>query len=261
MEEIPMCRNSVLYLLIATLTMAFSSIATAQATKPTDKKAPAAPVAQAPPPPQATQSTQTLSKKGEPPKPSPGWVIVEEDWWLPLRYDFANSLFKARAHFRAGEEKAAAAEIDKAVSWLNYAEKHADRSSAEDLATASADLSDYAVQLKSGKALNARLLDAAFAHASAALAKHHHFKAGQALAQQDMQAAGRHLMQAVDHLRDAASSANYEYGQNIVDIYEKYAPNGHWDETVILDKSEVESNLKSVEDELQKLAAKLDANR
>ena len=41
---------------------------------------------------------------------------------------------------------------------------------------------DFSARLKSGKPVLARQLDAAFAHASVALAKHHHFQSGKALA-------------------------------------------------------------------------------
>ena len=118
--------------------------------------------------------------KGTKPKASPGWVVIEEEWWNPFLYDFSTSLHNAREHYRAKEEKSASAEIDKAISWLSYAQSHAKRTTAEDLATAQADLMDFSARLKSGKPVLARQLDAAFAHASAALANHHHFQSGKA---------------------------------------------------------------------------------
>ena len=200
---------------------------------------------------------KTTVAKGEKPKASPGWVVVEEEWWNPFFYDFSTSLHNAREHYRAKEEKSASAEIDKAISWLAYAQGHAKRTTAEDLATAQADLMDFSARLKSGKPVLARQLDAAFAHASAALAKHHHFQSGKALAEGDLQKAGRHLMAATDLLRNAAQSANLEYGSEAVELYDTYAPYGYWDDTIVFEKGKIEANLSTISSELETLAAKL----
>lgn len=199
--------------------------------------------------------------KGEKPKASPGWVVIEEDWWYPFLHDFPTALHIAREHYRAKQDKAAGAEIDKAISWLKYAQDHASKSTAEDLATASADLMDFSASLKSGKPVLAKKLDAAFAHASVALAKHHHFKSNKALSEGDLKTAGTHLMAASDLLRSAARSANIEYGSEAVHIYDDYAPYGYWDDTIVFEKSKLESNLTTVQTELEKLAAKLKASR
>jgi hypothetical protein len=168
-------------------------------------------------------------------------------------------LHNARARYRAGQEQAAAAEIEKAITWLHFAQSHANKTTQEYLSTAAVDLEDFALQLKSGKPVNARQLESAFAHASAALAKHHHFIANKALAEGDLKKAGQHLVQATDQLRDAARSANHEYGNGIVEIYDHYTPFGYWDESVVLEKSHIEASLASVADEIKKLAAKLGA--
>lgn len=199
--------------------------------------------------------------KGEKPKAAPGWVILEEDWWFPFRYDFAESLHNARVHYRAKEERAAAGEIDKAISWLKYAENHADKATAEELSTARADLFDFSMALKNGKPVIAKKLEAAFAHASAALARHHHYKSSEAFAKGDMRAASSHLLSAVEYLRAAARSANHEYGSEIFSFYDDYAPDGYWDDTVVIEKSQLESNLTQVEKELVKLAEQLKSDR
>jgi hypothetical protein len=67
----------------------------------------------------------------------------------------------------------------------------------------------------------------------------------------------QHLMTAVDHVRAAARSANHEYGNEIVGIYDEYAPRGYWDETIVFEKDKLASNLTTVQTELEKLAAKL----
>ena len=199
--------------------------------------------------------------KGEKPKASPGWVVIEEDWSYPFLYDFSTALHKAREHYRAKEDRSASAEIDKAISWLEYAQAQAEKTTAEDLSTARLDLMDFSAALKSGKQVLAKNLDAAFAHASVALAMHHHFQSGKALAEGDLKKAGKHLMGAADLLRSAAQSANLEYGSAAVDIYDSYAPYGYWDDTIAFEKSKLESDLTTVKTELEKLAAKLKAGK
>jgi hypothetical protein len=195
--------------------------------------------------------------KGEKPKASPGWVVIEEDWSDPFLDEFSTELHKAREHYRAKEDRSASAEIDKAISWLKYAETHAAKSTAEDLSTAQLDLMDYSASLKSGKPVLARKLDAAFAHASMALGKHHYFDSNKALAAGDLKTAGMHLMAATDLIRNAAQSANLEYGSQLVDIDNGYAPYGYWDDTVLLEPSKLEANLTTVKNELEKLATKM----
>ena len=199
--------------------------------------------------------------KGEKPKASPGWVILEEEWSNPFLNDFSTALHNARERYRAREDKSASAEIDKAISWLQYAESHATKSTAEDLATAQADLQDFSASLKNGKPVLAKKLDAAFAHASVALARHHHFQSGKSMAEGDLRTAGRYLMAASDLLRNAAQSANIEYGSEAVDISDEYTPYGYWNDTIVVQKSKLEANLITVQRELEKLAAKLKASR
>ena len=205
----------------------------------------------------AKKESENTAKKGEKPAASPGWVVIEEDWWLPHLYSFSESLHDARMHFRKREEKAAAAEIDRAVTWLKFAETHADKSYAGDLATAQVDLMDFAMTLRQGGQVPAKKVAWAFKNASAALAKHHHFKSLKAFGEDDLKTAAKHLLAASDMVKEAARSANYEYGEEITEIDDYYSPFGYWDETVTLDKSMLEKNLKSVATELDKLAKEL----
>ena len=141
------------------------------------------------------------------------------------------------------------------------AEGHANKSTAEEISTARLDLIDFSTALKSGKPVLAKKLDAAFANASAALGKHHYFESDKALREGDLKEAGRHLMAAADLLRNAARSANIEYGTEAVDIYNDYAPYGYWDDTIVFEKSKLESNLSTVKTELDKLADQAKATR
>ena len=205
----------------------------------------------------APKETQSTAKKGEKPAASPGWVVIEEDWWYPHLYSFTEALHDARMHYRDREEKAAAAAIDEAVTWLKFAESHADKSYAGDLLTAEADLRDFAMTLRQGGQVPAQKVKRAFQHASAALAKHHHFKSMKSLGETDLKLAAKHLVAASDLLKEAARSANREYGQEITEIDDYYSPFGYWDETVTLDRSMLEKNLNSVATELGKLAKEI----
>lgn len=209
----------------------------------------------------ADDTKKKADAKGEKPKASPGWVVIEENWWLPFLHDFPIALHNAREHYRAKEEKSAGAEIDKAISWLKYAQGHATKSTAEDLSIACSDLMDFSAALKDGKPVLSKKLDAAFAHASVALAKHHHYLSGKALGESELKTAGKHLLAATDLLRCAAQSANLEYGSEAVMIYDEYAPYGYPDDTIVFEKSKLESNLITVKTELEKIATKLKASR
>lgn len=241
-------------LMLFALAAVCTSTAYAQKPKATDGAA-------KPTPEKKDTAKKESATKGAQPKASPGWVIVEDDWWVPFRYDFATALHNARVNYLNREERAAAKEIDKAVAWLKFAENVGDKRTQEDLATARGDLDDFSEAFKRGDKVEAKEFDAAFARASAALAKHHYFQASKTIGDDDLQAAGQHLQAAVDHLRDAAHAANYEYGTEIVDIYDAYAPYGYWDETISFEQSQLEMNLKTIGDELAKLSAKLEGKK
>ena len=209
----------------------------------------------------AADAKKKAEAKGEKPKASPGWVVIEEDWSYPFLYDFPTTLHNARQHYRAKEDMSARAEIDKAISWLEYAQAHAEKSAAEDLSAARCDLMDVSASLKSGKRVLAKKLDAAFAHASVALGKHHYYQSGKALAEGDLKTAGRYLMSATDLVRSAAQSANIECGREATEIYDNDAPYGYWDDTIAFEKSKLESDLTTVKTELEKLTSKLKAGR
>ena len=205
----------------------------------------------------ANKDSDTTAQKGEKPTASPGWVVIEEDWWYPHLYSFTESLHEARMHYRNREEKAAASAIDEAVTWLEFAKSHADKSYAGELLTAAADLRDFAMALRQGGQVPAQKVARAFQHASVALAKHHHFKSQAAFGKDDLKRAAKHLVAASDLVKEAARSANREYGQEITEIDDYYSPFGYWDETVTIDSSMLEKNLNTVANELAKLAKEM----
>ena len=81
----------------------------------------------------AADAKKKAEAKGEKPKASPGWVVIEEDWSYPFLYDFPTTLYSARQDYRAKEDMSARVEIDKAISWLGYAQAHAEKATAEEV--------------------------------------------------------------------------------------------------------------------------------
>ena len=201
-----------------------------------------------------TQTQATM--KGEKPDDSPGWVVVEEDWFFPLMYDSSETFHQARAHFRRNEETAAANELTRAGSWLRYAASHARPETKKSLQKAAEDLTALAEDLKKGELHSARTLDVAIAQASHALSEWHYYKAKDQLGQQDAKRAAQHLRAAAHYLRTAADSANFEYGSDVVAVYDSIDRYG-MNEEFVVEPNVVSKDLSAVEHELERVADKL----
>lgn len=157
-------------------------------------------------------------EKGAKPAESPGWVIIEEDWFIPLRYEPYYSLDSIRSLYRRNEEKAAAKEIDKAVAWLKLAEGHAKPITREKLSAAATELTDVAKDLRDGKIAAAEKMDAALAKSAHALAEWHYYKAKESWGRSEEQDAGHDLQMAAQYLQHAADSAHYQFGADTVKV-------------------------------------------
>jgi hypothetical protein len=165
--------------------------------------------------------TAAVAKKGERPVASPGWVIVEEDFWFPLRFEPLYSLDSARYHYRRREEKAAANEIDKTVSWLKLAAAHAMPITKEKLTAAMDELTTVAKDLRAGNITAAERLDASLARAAHALADWHYYKAKESWGKNEEQDAGHNLELAAEYLQHAANSAHYQFGPDTQEVITK----------------------------------------
>lgn len=106
---------------------------------------------------------------------SRGWLIIEEDFWPPLRYEPLITLDSAGYHYRRNEERAAANEIDKAVSWLKLAAGHAMPITKGELTTAMDELEKIAKDLREGRVMTAATMDSALANAAHALGEWHYY--------------------------------------------------------------------------------------
>lgn len=173
-----------------------------------------------------TTKTPEAKVKGDKPAASPGWIIIEEDFWYPLRFEPLFSFDAARTHYRRNEEKAAAGKIDQAVSWLKLAAGHAMPITKEKLTTAATDLEKVAKDLRSGNLTDAAKMDSALASASKALGEWHYFKAKESWGKSEEQDAGRDLAMAAEYLQHAANSAHYQFGPDTREVITKTYDHG-----------------------------------
>ncbi len=140
------------------------------------------------------------------------FMIPEKDFWFPLRHEPLLTLDWIRERYRRHEEKTAAHEIDKAVSWLNLAATHAGPEARTLLARASADLKAEATELSAGKLEKGEKLDRILTAASHALAAWHLDRARDPKAKVDSEEAGEDLIMAASYLKQAAESSHHQFG-------------------------------------------------
>jgi len=134
---------------------------------------------------------------------------AEEGWYQPLRYDADEAITSAEVAFRRHEESAAANELERAVSWLQYAAKRSEDMTRATLAASAAELASIADDLHQGHAVPAASLDAALGRASNALARWHVFMGRTDLARDDELFAAMHVEAAARDLRQAARAARH----------------------------------------------------
>lgn len=177
---------------------------------------------------------------GKKPDASPGWWVIEEDFWTPLRFEPLISLDSAGYHYRRDEEIAAANQIDKAVSWLKLAAGHAMPITKKKLTTASGELTKIAKDLRAGRVTKAADMDSALARAAHALGEWHYYKSKEAWGKSEAEDAATNLHLAAEYLQHAADSAHYHFGPDTQKIVTKTYLDGketgkttHYDHNVL----------------------------
>ncbi len=184
-------------------------------------------------------------------------VMVETYTWYPypLYLETNNWFHNAEMSFRQKEEKAAAGELRKAVSWLDYAASHAQPVTKKSLQDASASLKTLATNLQFGNVVSARSLDVAMAKSSHALAEWHYFNAKDSkLAKNEENWAAQNLKAAAAYLKSAADSARYEYGDEFISVYDDIFG---WEE-IDFTPNTLATNLSAIKVELDKVAKALE---
>ncbi|MCA9028186.1 MAG: hypothetical protein KDA86_23450 [Planctomycetaceae bacterium] len=196
--------------------------------------------------------------QGDTTKDSPGVIIVEEDWFFPLRFDSITALNNARYHYRRNEEKAAANEVDKAISWLKYAEGHAMPVTKEKLTSAAEDLESVSKDLRAGNTIAAAHMDWSLARASHALAEWHYYKAKEHYGNNEAHYAAQHLESAVSHLQNAADSAHFEYGPDTVTVFDDVFKDGVlFSEDQTVDHNRLGKHLDTIKSAIEKVGEAL----
>jgi hypothetical protein len=203
-------------------------------------------------------SRSDSQSKAAKPEAAPGWIVFEEDFYYPLRFDAAEALHQARIHYRKDEEKEAAEQLDKAVSWLQIAAGHGYPGTSEQLKKAADDLQSLSMDLKGGRVSDGARLDNSIAKAEHALAWWHYFKADKALARNELKWAAEDLDAAARYLQNAASSAHYEYGDGSVTVFKSIEKDGKTtSSTHVYNRDELASQLRSMKIELDKMSGVL----
>jgi hypothetical protein len=131
---------------------------------------------------------------------SPLNVVVEEDVWVVLLDESAGHLRHARESFVKKDTAAAAAEIQKAAAFVKVEATRAGKAVREAVLAAAGELEKLAAVVKSGAVKSVEELDAAFARAHHALAKHHCLKASEAWAGEEAHKAGHALHAAASYI-------------------------------------------------------------
>jgi hypothetical protein len=207
----------------------------------------------------AVETGQAKDAKGEKPKDSPGWVVVEDEVWYPWRFEPMVWEHNARVHYRQHEEEAAANELRKAESWLRFAQGHALPETRKALEAAASDLHSLAADIGHGKVVKAARLDLALAQADHALAEWHYFKARDALGRLEASDAAMHLRSAARYLEHAATSARLEYGAETAAFFEDIDEDGRViDEVATIEPDRLASHLAALEREISRMATTLD---
>jgi len=186
-------------------------------------------------------------------------ILLDEVWFVPLRFESVEELSAASYHYRRNEERAAANEINKAVSWLKYAESHAYPITKEKLSTAVEELSQLSQDLRDGNSIAAADLDKSMASAAQALAEWHYYKAKEHFGRDEAEYAAQDLEAAAAHLQYAANSAHFEYGPDTVTVFDDVYRDGKMvSHNQTVDHNRLGMHLESIEKAVKEMGKTLE---
>jgi len=139
-----------------------------------------------------------------------GYVLVEEDVLLHFVELPGEHFHKARENFLKKDTKAAAEEIRKGAAFLRLQAARATTEGKKGLVASVAELEKLANDVEKGTVTSAKTLDRTFARAHHALAKHHHLKAIEYKAKNDVRRTGHELKAAMVHLEHGFAWSGHE---------------------------------------------------
>ncbi len=205
-----------------------------------------------------TTPAQTVAAAKHAAEVAPTWTIVEEDFWFPLRYEPMRSFDSAQHDYRRSEEKSAAYEINKAVSWLGWAERHAMPETKAKLTEAATELKAVSKDLQSGNMYAASKMDKSLSKAAHALSEWHFYRAKDWWGKSDAKHAGDDLVMAANYLQRAADSAHYQFGPDTQEVVTEVFRNGKWiNDEKHTDHNWIAKNIEGVESGLREIASSL----
>ena len=205
-----------------------------------------------------TTPAQTVTVAKPAAEVAPTWTIIEEDFWYPLRYEPMRSFDSARYDYRRSEEKSAAYEINKAVSWLGWAERHAMPETKAKLMEAAKELKAVSKDLQSGNMYSASKMDVSLSKAAHALSEWHYYRAKDWWGKSDAKHAGDDLVMAANYLQRAADSAHFQFGPDTQEVVTEVFRNGKWiNDEKHTDHNWIAKNIGGVESGLREIAASL----
>ena len=205
-----------------------------------------------------TTPAQTVTVAKPAAEVAPTWTIIEEDFWYPLRYEPMRSFDSARYDYRRSEEKSAAYEINKAVSWLGWAERHAMPETKTKLMEAATELKAVSKDLQSGNVYSASKMDASLSKAAHALSEWHYYRAKDWWGKSDAKHAGDDLVMAANYLQRAADSAHFQFGPDTQEVVTEVFRKGKWiNDEKHTDHNWIAKNIGGVESGLREIAASL----
>ena len=156
--------------------------------------------------PAADSGQPRTTKQGKQPRVPDGWIVIDEQVWIPFLDEPAHHMEQARESFLKKDTIKAAAELRKVEAYLRATAGHANDKAERALAASADELKRLAHDVESGATMRLKDLDEAFARAHHALARHHYLQTYKYWAKKDVENAGHHLKATALYLEHAAAA-------------------------------------------------------
>ena len=165
----------------------------------------------------AAEKTDTNKKKAPPDAPK-GWIVLEENFWLPLAHEPGTYFHRAHEEFLTGEYDLAAIDLRQASAFLRLQARRSTYAEHSSVLFAAANrLSNLAYEVERKQVKRAAKLDREFARAHYALAEHDYVMAKESWNKEDASTTGHNIDAAVFNLESGYNWANAELDSSAFD--------------------------------------------